>query len=466
MASAYTHQALQDQVVQLPGTESFSVPFKQFSGYLNVSPTKNIHYWFVESIGDPKNDPILFWTNGGPGCSGLVGFFWELGPFKPNADLSLSFNKYTWNQVANILFVEAPCGVGFSYSTSEYPYSTDYYIGDDQTAEDNYILLQQFYLRFPQYASNGLYLTSESYGGHYIPTLAKVISSQNKISTNTKMNLKGFAIGNPYTNLYSGSQSMYETFWAHQLISKPLWDQYQQKCAPNFNSNGCQQVLNKMDAEVGERNYYGLDYPICKQDYNLKAGTREQGLWLLHYQRLNRQRALDREQLTNGDISNTFITPSRSMRYDPCIDDHTRQYLNQPSVKSAIHVHNDINWVKCSDELNYKYEDMDISMVPLYNQLITDNPSLQILIYSGDDDSVCSTLGTQSWIWDLGHSPNQPPWQAYYVNGQPSGSLTNWKGVNLAFLTIHGAGHEVPLYKPDVGLQMITDFLSGKLTNP
>ena len=40
-----------------------------------------------------------FWTNGGPGCSGLIGFMTEQGPFRPNADMTLTFNQYAWNQV-------------------------------------------------------------------------------------------------------------------------------------------------------------------------------------------------------------------------------------------------------------------------------------------------------------------------------------------------------------------------------
>ena len=36
-----------------------------------------MHYWFVESMEDPANAPVAFWTNGGPGCSGLLGFMTE-----------------------------------------------------------------------------------------------------------------------------------------------------------------------------------------------------------------------------------------------------------------------------------------------------------------------------------------------------------------------------------------------------
>ena len=39
------------------------------------------HYMFIESENDPKNDPVLMWTNGGPGASSFFGLFVELGPF-------------------------------------------------------------------------------------------------------------------------------------------------------------------------------------------------------------------------------------------------------------------------------------------------------------------------------------------------------------------------------------------------
>ena len=63
-ASAYTPEALQDQVTDLPGAENLDFDFNQFSGYLTVDGTKQMHYWFVESMEDPANAPVAFWTNG------------------------------------------------------------------------------------------------------------------------------------------------------------------------------------------------------------------------------------------------------------------------------------------------------------------------------------------------------------------------------------------------------------------
>jgi len=460
----YTSRALKDKIDNLPGTEHFDVTFQQFSGYLNVSETKMIHYWFVESMQDPVNDPILFWTNGGPGCSGMLGFFWELGPFKPNSDQTLSLNKYSWNQISNILFVESPCSVGFSYSTATNT-DTDYTTGDTLTAHDNYILLQEFYHRFPQYAMNRLYLGSESYGGHYIPQLAQTIVNRNKMSRFPTINLTGITIGNPYTTTYSGSQAMYETLWFHQLYSKPLWDEFELNCKTDFTSDDCYWTTKKIDAQIGERNFYGLDFPMCRLVSDAKH-TAEQVVSLLHHIHENRKDKLNaRMTSNNGDIKSTFLNPSKSLRYEPCIHDYTRLYLNQPTVKAAIHVKKDITWMKCSEVLQYQYTDMDISMVPIYQYLIDGEYELDILIFSGDDDSVCSTLGTQDWIWNLGYDVSEPAWQTYSVKNQPSGYLTKWKGKKLGFLTVHGAGHEVPMYAPEVAFQMFQDFIAGKLTD-
>ena len=153
-------------MLNLPGAENLQFNFNQFSGYLaipgNSGNSKNLHYWLVESMSKPKSDPISFWTNGGPGCSGLIGFMTEQGPFRPNANNTLDFNQYAWNNRSNMVFIEAPCGVGFSYSDDADDLKTD----DDQTATDNFELIQAFFQRFPDYLSNDLYITSESYGKH------------------------------------------------------------------------------------------------------------------------------------------------------------------------------------------------------------------------------------------------------------------------------------------------------------
>ena len=105
---------------------------------------------------------VALWTNGGPGCSGFIGLMTEQGPFRPTANGSLEAFPYGWQQAANMLFIEQPVGVGFSYSD----HASDYVTGDWDAARDMYSAIGQFMDKFPSLADNDFYLTSESYGGH------------------------------------------------------------------------------------------------------------------------------------------------------------------------------------------------------------------------------------------------------------------------------------------------------------
>jgi hypothetical protein len=70
---SYTPAAILDEIGALPGASV--LPSRQFSGFLNITASKFIHYYYIESENDPAIDSVVFWTNGGPGCSGLIGLF-------------------------------------------------------------------------------------------------------------------------------------------------------------------------------------------------------------------------------------------------------------------------------------------------------------------------------------------------------------------------------------------------------
>lgn len=90
-------------------------------------------------------------------------------------------------EVGNVLFLESPQGVGFSYSNKSSDCKGS---GDKRRAADNYVFLVNWLERFPEYKNRDFYITGESYGGHFVPELAQTILYHN----NTIINLKGIMV--------------------------------------------------------------------------------------------------------------------------------------------------------------------------------------------------------------------------------------------------------------------------------
>ncbi|KAK6143185.1 hypothetical protein DH2020_023533 [Rehmannia glutinosa] len=185
-----------DRIERLPGQPQ--VKFKQYGGYVTVNRTagRAFYYYFVEAQASDHNSlPLLLWLNGGPGCSSIGnGAMEELGPFRVHSDgKTLYKNKYAWNHAANVLFLESPAGVGFSYSNTTEDFVTG---GDRTTAIDNYAFLINWLERFPEYKNRDFYISGESYAGHYVPQLAQTILYHNHNANKTIINLKGIIIGN------------------------------------------------------------------------------------------------------------------------------------------------------------------------------------------------------------------------------------------------------------------------------
>lgn len=71
---------------------------------------------------DTEPAPITFWFSGGPGGSGLGGLFFEIGSFKAYKDgqeTKIVNTNLGWDQLTNIVYVDNPIGVGYSYSTED-----------------------------------------------------------------------------------------------------------------------------------------------------------------------------------------------------------------------------------------------------------------------------------------------------------------------------------------------------------
>ncbi|KAM0897636.1 hypothetical protein ACQ4PT_022451 [Festuca glaucescens] len=129
-AAASGHAA--DRIDRLPGQPV--VDFDMYSGYITVeqSAGRSLFYLLQEAPEEAQPAPLVLWLNVGPGCSSIAyGASEELGAFriKPRG-AGLFLNEHRWNKVANILFLDSPAGVGFSYTNTT---SDLYTSGDNRT---------------------------------------------------------------------------------------------------------------------------------------------------------------------------------------------------------------------------------------------------------------------------------------------------------------------------------------------
>ena len=157
----------EDLMGQLPDAPAF--PTNTYSGYLKATETKSLHYVFAESQSDPANDPVIMWFNGGPGCSSMLGMMQENGPRVINdGEDFIVENDETWNKRANVLWIESPAGVGWSQAGTDADLDTN----DVIQSQDALAALYSFYDKFPEFKTNKLFVSGESYAGIYVPYLS------------------------------------------------------------------------------------------------------------------------------------------------------------------------------------------------------------------------------------------------------------------------------------------------------
>lgn len=184
---------------------------KSFSGYADVSDTQHIFFWMFEARSvDPTKAPLTIRLDGGPGASSMNSLFSDMGPCTVDATGKVVSNPFAWNNVSNVVFVDSPTTVGFSFTTltnatmspttfqivpTQKCTTADpgcgTYSSPDLTLESNstvaaagvfYSAMQGFMGAFPQYSANGVHIAGSSYSGHYGPIYSDHILQQNKLN--------------------------------------------------------------------------------------------------------------------------------------------------------------------------------------------------------------------------------------------------------------------------------------------
>ncbi|KAH9695100.1 hypothetical protein KPL71_022633 [Citrus sinensis] len=217
----------QQIITTLPGFDG-DLPFKLETGYIGVGQNDDVQlfYYFIESERSPEDDPLVLWLTGGPGCSGFSGLVFEIGPLSFDYEKSkvnlpkFLLNPYSWTKVANVIFLDAPVGTGFSYANTW----QGYIMNDTLSAAQNYYFLRKWLIAHPSFLANPLYIGGDSYSGIIVPMIVQHVSDGIDVGHRPRMNLKGYLLGNPLTDSTENQNSVPHFAYLNALISHEIYE--------------------------------------------------------------------------------------------------------------------------------------------------------------------------------------------------------------------------------------------------
>lgn len=431
--------AQEDEVKQLPGSNS-SLSFKFYAGYLKAfddnEPEQWLYYWFVESASSPANDPLVLWLSGGSGDSSLLAATGKMGPFRVNgSSIRSEGSDFSWNKLANMLFIEGPVGVGFSYSSE--PLSPT----DDSTARANYLALKSFMHKFPQYANNPFYLTGVSYAGVYLPTLGVLVDRD------PQFNLKGIAIDSGLYNFYLQSSSM--IFYAHHhgLLSSDEWKITSDSCCHRKEPTRKNCVFDKLHL-----------YPKCKNHvtriFNLLTSVYNDTLYNIYPPPVESRLPYDR-----SFGHKYWHIPSSETVCDERESVHLSSLLDNQQTKESIHVPAQLEPIRL---FNYcrRYPYRPGGVGPQMKSLIASERNLTMLVFNGDVDMLTNFIGSRWFVESLGRKDLSGLHRWFFgQKKEVAGLVQHFDGITYA--TVRGAGHGTSSAKPRETFAIMERFLAS-----
>ncbi|KAJ9558110.1 hypothetical protein OSB04_012724 [Centaurea solstitialis] len=377
-----------NRVEYLPGFQG-RLPFHLETGYVGVDENEDVQlfYYFIPSESNPKEDPLMLWLTGGPGCSSISGLLYEMGMFislfsslGECENESVVYLKWHGNcprpigepgppapvgdgdsPMASIIFLDIPVGTGFSYARTEHAsYSNDLIYPDHA-----YEFMRKWLNSHPRFISNPFYVGGNSFSGHPVPIISQLISNGNEGGIEPYINLKGYVLGNP-TTFPTEKNFQIEFAYGMGLIPEEFY-----------------KIID------GINNPHILE-PNCSAIASIKLPS---------------QMRLEEPQ----SLSSFYCHDE--------IEELIEYWANDASVREALHIREGSKgqWIRCNPE-NFTRTIEDVR--PYHLNL--SKKGYRSLILSGDHDMVIPRQSTQLWVKELNYSVTDQ-WRPWKFRGQVAG---------------------------------------------
>lgn len=500
-----------------PGICETTPGVRSYSGYVHLPPGTlndvgvsqkypiNTFFWFFEARHDPKNAPLSIWMNGGPGSSSMIGLMQENGPCIVNADSnSTELNPWSWNNYVNMLYIDQPNQVGFSYDVatngtfdqiasawdvSKWKHgvpeqNNTFYVGTtssgkpsaaangtENAARSLWHFAQTWFSEFPEYKPNDdrVSIWTESYGGRYGPSFTAFFQEQNEKIKNKTLTAAGeshyihldtLGIINGCVDLLIQEPSYpifaYNNTYDLQTINKTVYTQAMHAWS---RPGGCKDQIKhcRILAAEGDPQMHGNNETVnkaCKKAGDFCSNNVE-GPYVNYADR--------------GYYDITHKNP------DPFPPNYFLGFLNQHWVQGALGV--PINFTESIDSVYEGFQSTgDYSRADVRGYLddiayVLDSGIKVALVY-GDRDYACDWIGGEDVSLAIQHAEADEFRAAGYAplrtNSSYVGGQVRQHG-NFSFTRVYEAGHEVPAYQPQTAYEIFhralfnRDLATGKI---
>ncbi|KAI0307074.1 carboxypeptidase KEX1 [Multifurca ochricompacta] len=390
-------------VPALPGLHQDPLhPLHIYAGHLNADPgaarlpnttvTAHIYFVLIKARRTADKERIIFWFNGGPGCSSFDGLMMEVGPWRVDGNGGFKTIEGGWEEYTTMVYVDQPAGTGFSYT------STDRYAHDLNEASDQFIqFLRNFYSVFPEYKTMDTYIAGESFAGQYIPYFSDAV-----LNSNLGVPLRGSAIGNGWIDARRQYPAYLDYAVKYGLV-EPGTAQYE---GVKKATDECVALLNTMKGDPIHVDFEKAGLCLNVYDVRLKDERPACGM--------------------NWPIDLKNIT----------------SYLRRPDVVNALHAQAKSEaWVECQQrihsQLNQRSSESSVTLLPRVLEKIP------VLFFAGDQDLICNYVGQESLIqsltWNGGTGLGKVETQTWTVGDTPAGTWVSSR--NLTYVKIFNASH-------------------------
>lgn len=375
-------------------------------GYVMVRPHAHMFYWLyytTAKVTHYTDRPLIIWLQGGPGMpSSGYGNFIEIGPLT----LDQEPRPTTWVKDFNVVFVDNPVGVGYSYISDNNAKLVE---NNQEIGEDLVRFLKSFLQNFDEFQTVPLYIFGESYGGKMAVEFAIQLDKEIQ-NRNIRANLKGIGLGDSYI-----SPIDYILNYAPIALNLGLTDKHGYKSIEML-AKQIQVAIEKGDFEEASEIENKITVAVIE-------ATRGIDIYNIMLE------------------SNTTSIPKFITYQDTC------NFFMNTVVKDSLNISKNIDWSYINDDIYHSLHKDLIRPVTNTVEAILNNTNIKVIVYNGVFDFIVNTAGTVNWLDKLNWH-GQERWQnasleALEINMINEGYVKRVD--SLVFYTVLRAGHSIPV---------------------